>query len=95
MEIRFSSNAYSSLVRVVNFIESKNTKGSGLRWASRFESFLLSSLIKPSEIKLCNNKTFRQLNLRCIYFNDWVVAFSCIENLVLIELILHKSRITD
>ncbi len=35
------------------------------------------------------------LNLRCIYFNDWIIAFTVHVDFVLIEAILHKSRITD
>ncbi|MEO8821134.1 MAG: hypothetical protein ABI267_04835 [Ginsengibacter sp.] len=45
--------------------------------------------------QLCYNATFKKLNLRCVYFNDWLIAFSIDENFILIEAILHKSRITD
>jgi len=44
---------------------------------------------------LCHKATFKKFNLLCIYFNDWLIAFSIHENFILIEALLHKSRITD
>ncbi len=85
MQINYTADAFGSLIQLVNFIESKNTFGAGLRWLKRFEMFLEEKLHSPEQIKLCNNYTFNQLNLRCIYFNDWLIAFSIYEETVLIE----------
>jgi hypothetical protein len=76
MQINYSKDAFISLTNLINFIESTNTLGAGLRWLDRFESFLQKSLFKPAQIKLCHNITFKDLNLRCIYFNERVIAFS-------------------
>lgn len=95
MQINYSKDAFISLTNLINFIESTNTLGAGLRWLHRFESFLQESLFKPAQIKLCLNITFKELNLRYIYFNDWVIAFSVYPDFVLIEALLHKSRIID
>lgn len=95
MQINYTSDAFSSLIQLVNYIESVNTKGAGLRWLNRYEIFLQKTLIKPHQIKLCQNLKFNQLNLRCINFNDWVIAFSVNENYILIEALLHRSRISD
>ena len=95
MHVNYTTDAFSSLIQLVNFIESKNTFGSGLRWLKRFEMFLEKKLHTAEQIKLCNNYTFYQLNLRCIYFNEWLIAFSIHEDTVLIEALLHKSRIRD
>lgn len=95
MQVNYTTEAFVSLSSLVNFIEANNTKNAGLRWLERFEHFLQTTLTKPGLIKLCNNLTFNQLNLRCIYFNDWVIAFSVHANYILIEALLHKSRITD
>ncbi len=94
-QINYTTDAFSSLIQLINYIESSNTQGAGLRWLHRFELFLKKKLQAPLQIKLCNNAAFAQLNLRCIYFNDWVIAFSAEENIVLIEALLHKSRISD
>ena len=95
MQIDYTTEAFASLLQLVNYIESKNTKGAGLRWLQRFEVFLQKKLLSPAQTKLYNNETFHQLNLRCIYFNEWVIAFSYAENSVLIEALLHTSRVID
>jgi hypothetical protein len=40
-------------------------------------------------------KAKEALNLLCIYYNDWVIAFSIHSNFILIEALMHKSRISD
>lgn len=95
MQINYTGEAFSSLIQLVNYIESTNTLGAGLRWLNRFEAFLQQKLHNPLLVKFCNNYTFRQLNLRCVYFNDWLVAFSVHEGFILVEALLHKSRISD
>ncbi len=95
MQINYTADALGSLIQLVNYIESVNTKGAGLRWLNRYELFLQKTLIRPQQIKHCHNLTFNQLNLRCINFNDWVIAFTVNENYILIEALLHRSRISD
>lgn len=95
MQVNYTKDAFTSLTNLINFIESANTLGAGLRWLSRYEDFLQKSLIKPTQIKLCHNFTFNTMQLRCIYFNDWVIAFSVHPDYVLIEALLHKSRLSD
>ncbi|MEN9523428.1 MAG: hypothetical protein RL065_1805 [Bacteroidota bacterium] len=95
MQINYTVDAFASLSNVVNFIESQNTFGAGSRWLDKFEKHLLKSFITPESIHFCNNKAFHQLKLRCINFNDWIIAFSIQDTSVLIEAILHTSRLTD
>jgi hypothetical protein len=45
-------------------------------------SIFREEIFEQANIRLCNNSTFNKLNLRCIYFNDWLIAFS-----------IHKSSI--
>lgn len=95
MQISYTTDAFVTLIQLINFIESKNTQGAGVRWLDRYESFIQKKLSYPQQIKLCHNHTFNNLNLRCINFNDWVMAFSIHEKFILIEAILHKSRISN
>jgi len=71
MHIDYTTEAFKSLIQLVNYIEFKNTEGAGLRWLNRFEIFLEKKLYAPEQIKLCHNAAFNQLNLRCIYFNPF------------------------
>ncbi|MEO6838856.1 MAG: hypothetical protein ABI261_01155 [Ginsengibacter sp.] len=95
MQIKYTTDAFASLVQLINFIETKNTAGAGVRWLEKYEQYLIKSFMNGKRKRICNNATFKKLNLRCIYFNDWLIAFSLHENFVLIEALLHKSRITE
>jgi hypothetical protein len=95
MRIKYSADAFATLTSLINYIESKNTAGAGLRWFHRYEIFLQKELVNLKHKRLCRNATFKKLNLRCLYFNDWLIAFSINENVILIEAILHKSRVKD
>lgn len=95
MQINYTTNAFETLIQLVNYIETTNTEGAGMRWLNRYEAFLKKKFLYPKHIKLCLNGAFSKLNLRCVYFNDWLIAFSVHENFILVETILHKSRISD
>ena len=95
MQVNYSHTAFQTLAGLVNYIESFNTEGAGLRWLLKFEKFLVTSFSEKTKFSICNNKAFQQISLQCIYYKDWILAFSVQEDSVLIEAILHKSRITD
>ncbi len=90
MQVNYTADAFTTLIQLVNFIETSNTEGAGLRWLSRYELFLEKKLLRTQQIKLCRNNTFKELGLHCIFFNDWLIAFSIHEDFILIEIILHK-----
>ena len=94
-EIKYTTDAFASLTSLINFIEAKNTEDAGIRWLNRYEKYLKNAFLNAKQKRLCNTYTFKKLNLRCIYFNDWLIAFSIHKNFILIEALLHKSRITD
>ena len=95
MQVNYTNDALDSLTSLVSFIEQHNTKGAGIRWLNKFELYLQNTLKNYSVIKLCNNTTFKQLKLKCLYYNDWLIAFSQTTHSITIEAILHKSRIKD
>lgn len=95
MQVNYTADAFATLTSLINFIEANNTQGAGLRWLQRYEKFMQKSFINAKQIKLCNNATFKNLNLKCINYNDWVIAFSIAKDFILIEALLHKSRISN
>ena len=95
MQVKYTGDAFTSLTELINFIELKNTSGAGIRWLNKYEKFLQTSLLNAAKRKICSNETFKKFKLRCIYFKDWVIAFSINNDNILIEAILHKSRVTD
>jgi len=58
-------------------------------------AFVKKKFFNPSKIKRCHNPTLNLLQLRCIYFNEWLTAFLVKADFVLIEALVHKSRISD
>lgn len=76
MQIKYTIDAFASLTSLINFIESKNTQGAGIRWLERYEGFLLKILNNIKRLSLCKNVTFKKLHLHCVYFNDWLIAIS-------------------
>ena len=40
MQVNYTTDAFHTLIRLVNYIESTNTQGAGLRWLAYFEEFL-------------------------------------------------------
>jgi plasmid stabilization system protein ParE len=95
MQINYTADAFDTLLQLLNFIENKNTKGAAVRWLDRYEVFLQTSLLNPSLRKYCHNQTLQKLKLHCLNYNDWTIAYSVHEKYVLIEALLHKSRIVD
>ncbi len=73
MQINYTTDAFASLIQLINFIEAKNTSGAGLRWLKRYEAYFKKTFVNARQKRLCNNKTFKKLNLRCIYYNDWLI----------------------
>ena len=95
MQIKYTLDAFASLTTLLNYIESKNTQGAGLRWLESYESFLTKELINIKRLSFCKNAVFNKLQLNCIYFNEWLIAISIHEDFILVEAFLHKSRIKD
>lgn len=85
MQVRYTSNAFASLVRLINFIETNNTEGAGVRWLNQYENFLEKTFLNARHKRVCNNAAFKKLDLKCIYFKDWLIAFSIQEDIILIR----------
>jgi hypothetical protein len=75
-QISYTEDAFTSLFKLINFIESKNTAGAGIRWLNKYEAFLQKKIRNLSIIKKCYNKSFHDLRLHCLNYKDWVIAFS-------------------
>ncbi len=79
MEVLYKQNALDTLYEIANFVESKNTKGSGYRFIEKVFEFIADYSNPNVQYQLCKYSKFRQKNYSCIFFHDWVIAFK-IEN---------------
>lgn len=65
-----------AIVQVSEFVESKNTTGSGVRWMNKVFDFI-HDFAKPNvQYPLCHYKSFRLKGYSCISFADeWLIVF--------------------
>ncbi len=75
MEVFYTSKSQKSILLIVKFVESKNTKNSGKRFALKLESFIKKYAMEKVEYALCYNEVLSSLGYSCIVFNNWVIAF--------------------
>lgn len=64
MKIKHTTDAFASLAPLINFIESKNTAGAGVRWLEKYEEYLTKSFVNAKNKRVCTNPTFKKINLR-------------------------------
>ena len=82
MKVEYTAEVFSSLLRLVNFIEETNTDGAGVRWLNKFESFIERNLSNAASISFCNNESLNRLQLLFIYYGDFLISFSIHEKVV-------------
>ncbi len=80
MEVFYTARAQQAIEHIANFVESKNTIGSGKRFALKFESAINKYANENVEFTKCNNEILSMLGYSCITINDWVVAFKIKKN---------------
>jgi len=76
---------------IADFVESKNTKGSGARYALKFKSAIEALALPNVEYSLCNHHILASLRYSCSHFNDWVIAFKIADNELIVYEIIHGS----
>jgi hypothetical protein len=57
MQVKYTADAFASLTGLINFIESRNTSGAGIRWLNQYENFLKKAFVNPGHKKICGNDT--------------------------------------
>jgi hypothetical protein len=76
---------------IANFVESKNTKGSGARYALKFKSAIEKLALPNVQYALCNHPVLAAYKYSCGHFNDWVIAFRIEGDRLIVYEIIHGS----
>ena len=87
--------AKRTLLAVANWVESKNTKGSGLRWLNKFYVYIEKNAKAVHALPLCKYKVFKAKKLICLTYNDWVIACKVEDNNVAVHAVIHRSWLQD
>lgn len=75
MKIDIRKRALNTLIKVAEFVESKNTSGSGLRWMNKVEEKIESLAEAKVKAAFCHHASLAKYNFRCIAYNDWIIVY--------------------
>jgi len=76
---------------IADFVESKNTPGSGGRYALKFKSAIERLAVPNIKHALCDHSVLAAFNYSCSHFNDWVIAFRISNDELTVYEIIHGS----
>ncbi|MEO6850136.1 MAG: type II toxin-antitoxin system RelE/ParE family toxin [Mucilaginibacter sp.] len=76
---------------IADFVESKNTLGSGSRFALKFKMAIEKLALPDVQYPLCNHPVLAIYKYSCSHFNDWVIAFRIENNELIVYEIMHGS----
>lgn len=94
-ELIFTDATLEELSNLCEYVELKNTSGSGSRFNEKFTVFLQEYLpLTNLQFPLCNNALLAKLFYSCIIFKSkWVVAFRYSEEQITIHRIILGSKL--
>jgi hypothetical protein len=75
MKIVYRKGALKAIDKVAAFVESKNTAGSGNRWAEKIVLKIESLATSKAKFAVCKHPSLAKYHYRCYTYNDWVIAF--------------------
>ncbi|MFA6249182.1 MAG: type II toxin-antitoxin system RelE/ParE family toxin [Mucilaginibacter sp.] len=91
MKVRITPKALEVIDAIAAFVESKNTKGSGARYALKFKAAIIKLAIPNTQYSICDHPVLAAYKYSCSHFNDWVIAFRINNNELIVYEIIHGS----
>lgn len=76
---------------IAAFVESKNTRGSGARYALKFKAAIEQLALPNVQYSLCNHHILAAYKYSCSHFNDWVIVFKVENEELTVYEIIHGS----
>ena len=91
MTVLYDEEARLTLYEISDFVDGINIEGAGFRWTAKFENWMENYAKSNVTYALCRDEYLASLDLSCINFNDWIVAFKIEGNLFVVYKILRGS----
>ena len=91
MTIEIKQPAMQALEEIANWVEERNSLGSGERYLEKFYLFIQSYAVSAEKVPLCKFPEFKAAKLKCIFFGDWVISFKIIDKKFVIYTVVHGS----
>lgn len=89
MKLVFTAEAENALFEIAQWVEQRNTPGSGERFINKFID-RIADYARPNVLyAVCKNKTLAEFNLSCISIDDWVIAFTVTKKEFIVQYILY------
>jgi hypothetical protein len=76
---------------IADFVGSKNTPGSGARYALKFKLAIEKLAVPNVKHSPCHHPVLAAINYSCSHFSDWVIAFRISGNELTVYEIMHGS----
>jgi len=89
--VKITPKALRVIDGIADFVESKNTKGSGKRYAIKFKVAIKKLALSNVQFAICNHPVLAAFKYSCSHFNDWVIAFRIQNNELTVYEIIHGS----
>jgi len=89
--VKITPKALRVIDGIADFVESKNTKGSGKRYAIKFKAAIKKLALSNVQFAICNHPVLAAFKYSCSHFNDWVIAFRIQNNELTVYEIIHGS----
>jgi hypothetical protein len=91
IKLKILPKAMQVIDAIANFVESKNTKGSGARYALKFKVAIEKLALPNVQYSLCNHPILAAYKYSCSHFNDWVIVFKIENEELTVYEIIHGS----
>ncbi len=89
MKLIFKEPALKTLRLQRDFLDSKNTIGSGNRYVLKFKNSIKSFAQPNTQYAKCNNTVLLKFGYSCVTIGKWIVAFKIEDdNFIVYEIIL-------
>ncbi len=95
MKIVIAAPAMKTLEGIADWVESINTKDSGVRWLNNFYRTIEKDTKAISALPLCKYAEFRAKEFKCLLYKDWVVVCKVIRGNLVIYAVVHTSWLKD
>lgn len=89
--VKIMPKALRVIDAIADFVESKNTKGSGARYALKFKASIKKLAVPGVQYPLCNHSVLAAYKYSCTHYNDWVIAFKIKDGGLIVFEIIHGS----
>ncbi len=93
VQIEISEDAEEMIFGYVEWLETKNTPGSGSRFLVNLNHFLNRLGRSFPYFSPCSNLILRSKNLFCSSYREWVVAFEIGQACIIVTAFIHKNRL--